>query len=100
MSILISDTLKLPNGEPMTKAKLTFTAINSVEVVKGSCITIVTSETGGIEVTLLKNKYSIDLQPSGKSIVSTHFVEVTDSTPSTLTLIELITNHAISGDAV
>lgn len=91
--INIDDVLVLPDGTPMKDAEITITTVKSDKVLTGSFLKVTTTDTGGFKTPLHTGIYTITSKPKRNHIVMEVSVEVTDLTPTPITLVQLINDY-------
>ncbi|QGH72830.1 MAG: hypothetical protein [Podoviridae sp. ctLUJ1] len=96
MAITIQDTLRYPDYSPMPDTVIIITTLESTEVIKGSSLKVKTSTDGSFSTGLCTGKFSIEVKPCSGVQYAEFIVEVTDETPSPITLINLINNHSVT----
>jgi len=91
--VTVTDALILPDGTPMKCAKLKLVAHSTGESLQGSAITIYTEDTGIVNFTLVNGVYKLSLIPNKEVASLEVLIEITETTPSPITVVDLVNNH-------
>ncbi len=83
--IQLTGTLYKPNAEPLSNTKVRLTALDTVEVLVGTSVDILTTSEGGYDFSLLQGTYLVEVLQNTEFTEGTIIQVLVDTvTPNTL----------------